>query len=201
MNEIGSQRPTDGRGPLSNRLAIRTSVRSASGRPSSVILPGRPRCGPIGRGGEHATQIHVASAARANERQRTAGREREPVPEDRLRPGDGVCQVMVDSALSAGPHVKSGKLKLLGVGTENRMASWPQTPTLSESGLQSPKFRQTLEGQGAIPGATTPAEMDAFLKGRNLEVGQVDPRAEHQDQLIRLRRPGTAPGPPSRGSG
>ena len=109
----------------------------------------------------------------------------------------GVCQVMFDSALSAGPHVKSGKLKLLGVGTENRMSSWPQTPTLSESGLpgfsaytwtalfapagtsadivqkvsadtnkilQSPRFRQTLEAQGAIPGATTPAEMDAFLK-------------------------------------
>lgn len=47
----------------------------------------------------------------------------------------GVCQVMFDSALSAGPHVKSGKLKLLGVSTENRMTSWPNARTLSESGL------------------------------------------------------------------
>ncbi len=47
----------------------------------------------------------------------------------------GVCQVMFDSALSAGPHVKSGKLKLLGVSTDSRMAVWPSAPTVSESGV------------------------------------------------------------------
>lgn len=109
----------------------------------------------------------------------------------------GTCQVMFDSALSAGPHVKAAKLKLLGVSTENRMPSWPQAQTLSESGLpgfsaytwtalfapagtspdivkkinsdvnkilRSQKVRETLEVQGAIPGATTPSQMDAFLK-------------------------------------
>ena len=109
----------------------------------------------------------------------------------------GVCQVMFDSALSAGPHVKSGKLKLLGVSTGSRMPSWPNARTLSESGLpgfsaytwtalfapagtspdivkkinadtnrvlQSPRIRQTLEAQGAIPGAGSAADMGAFLK-------------------------------------
>ena len=109
----------------------------------------------------------------------------------------GTCQVMFDSALSAGPHVKSAKLKLLGVTTENRMLSWPQAPTLSESGLpgfsaytwtalfapagtspdivkkinadvnkvlRAQKVRETLEMQGAVPGVTTPKQMDAFLK-------------------------------------
>lgn len=109
----------------------------------------------------------------------------------------GTCHVMFDSALSAGPHVKSAKLKLLGVSTESRMPSWPQAPTLSESGLpgfsaytwtgllapagtspdivkkinadvnkmlRSQKVGETLTAQGAIPGATTPPQMDAFLK-------------------------------------
>lgn len=47
----------------------------------------------------------------------------------------GTCQVMFDSALSAGPHVRSGKLKLLAVSTESRMPTWPQALTVAESGL------------------------------------------------------------------
>ena len=47
----------------------------------------------------------------------------------------GTCQVMFDAALSAGPHVRGGKLKLLAVSTENRMPSWPQALTVAESGL------------------------------------------------------------------
>lgn len=47
----------------------------------------------------------------------------------------GVCHVLFDSALSAGPHVKSGKLRALAIGTEQRVASWPDTPTVAESGV------------------------------------------------------------------
>jgi tripartite-type tricarboxylate transporter receptor subunit TctC len=47
----------------------------------------------------------------------------------------GVCNVMFDSALSSGPHVKSGKLKVLAVTTKNRLKSWPNVPTLAESVL------------------------------------------------------------------
>ena len=47
----------------------------------------------------------------------------------------GVCHVLFDSALSAGPHVKSGKLRALAIGTEKRVASWPDTPTVAESGV------------------------------------------------------------------
>ncbi|MEI2417424.1 tripartite tricarboxylate transporter substrate binding protein [Orrella sp. JC864] len=47
----------------------------------------------------------------------------------------GVCHVLFDSALSAGPHVKSGKLRALAIGTEQRAASWPDTPTVAESGV------------------------------------------------------------------
>jgi len=47
----------------------------------------------------------------------------------------GVCNVMFDAALSSGPQVKNGKMKLLAIGTEQRDPSWPDTPTVSESGL------------------------------------------------------------------
>ncbi|NYT78344.1 tripartite tricarboxylate transporter substrate binding protein [Alcaligenaceae bacterium] len=45
----------------------------------------------------------------------------------------GVCHVLFDSALSAGPHVASGKLKLIAVGTESRLDAWPQTPAIAET--------------------------------------------------------------------
>ncbi|MDA7418102.1 tripartite tricarboxylate transporter substrate binding protein [Xenophilus arseniciresistens] len=47
----------------------------------------------------------------------------------------GICNVMFDSALTAGPHVRSGKLKLLAVGTDSRMTAFPSVPTVSESGV------------------------------------------------------------------
>ena len=49
----------------------------------------------------------------------------------------GTCNVLFDSALSAGPHVKGGKLKLLAVSTDKRMPSWPDAATVAESGLPS----------------------------------------------------------------
>lgn len=45
----------------------------------------------------------------------------------------GVCDVLFDSALSAGPHVKSGKLNVIAIGTEKRVDSWPGLPTVGET--------------------------------------------------------------------
>lgn len=45
----------------------------------------------------------------------------------------GVCDVLFDSALSAGPHVKGGKLALIAVGVEDRLDAWPDTPTVAET--------------------------------------------------------------------
>jgi tripartite-type tricarboxylate transporter receptor subunit TctC len=47
----------------------------------------------------------------------------------------GVCHVIFDSALSSGPHVRSGKLKALGIASTKRLQAWPNVPTISESGL------------------------------------------------------------------
>ena len=47
----------------------------------------------------------------------------------------GVCSVLFDSALSSGPQVRSGKLKVLATGSKARLSSWPDVATLAESGL------------------------------------------------------------------
>lgn len=47
----------------------------------------------------------------------------------------GTCDMMFDAALSSGPQVKNGKMKLLAIGTAQRDPSWPDTPTVAESGL------------------------------------------------------------------
>ncbi len=73
----------------------------------------------------------------------------------------GVCSVLFDSVLSAGPHVKSGKLKVLATGNKQRLASWPQVPTLAESGLAG--FEAFTWGALLAP-AGTPPEIVARLQ-------------------------------------
>jgi tripartite-type tricarboxylate transporter receptor subunit TctC len=66
----------------------------------------------------------------------------------------GVCSVLFDSVLSAGPHVKSGKLKVLAAGTRERLSSWPNVPTVSESGLNG--FEASTWGALLAPAGTPP---------------------------------------------
>src|SRR3954467_7205749 len=47
----------------------------------------------------------------------------------------GQVQMKVGSAVQNIPHVRSGKLRALGVGGKNRLAALPDVPTFAESGL------------------------------------------------------------------
>ncbi|WP_135468416.1 Bug family tripartite tricarboxylate transporter substrate binding protein [Crenalkalicoccus roseus] len=47
----------------------------------------------------------------------------------------GECDVLFDSALSSGPQVRAGRLKVLAISTARRIPSWPDVPTIAESGL------------------------------------------------------------------
>ena len=47
----------------------------------------------------------------------------------------GQVQLMFDVFTTSSPHLRSGKLKLLGVGTVRRSALAPDTPTLAEAGV------------------------------------------------------------------
>lgn len=49
----------------------------------------------------------------------------------------GQAHVAVATAVTAGPHIRSGRLKPLATGAAKRMASMPELPTAIESGLPS----------------------------------------------------------------
>ena len=47
----------------------------------------------------------------------------------------GQVQIMFDVFTTSGPHIKSGKLRLLGVGSPRRSSLAPESPTLNEVGV------------------------------------------------------------------
>ena len=47
----------------------------------------------------------------------------------------GQVPMLFNDPISAMPHIKSGKLKLLAVGTPKRSAAVPDTPTMIEAGV------------------------------------------------------------------
>jgi len=69
----------------------------------------------------------------------------------------GQVDVMFDNLITAMPHVKSGKLRLLGVGGERRIAAFPGVPAIGEL---LPGFRcETWMALVAPPGTSmAPAE-------------------------------------------
>ncbi len=65
-----------------------------------------------------------------------------------------------DTASSAGPHVKEGRLRALAVSTTARMSSYPTVPTLAEQGLAGYNFSVY---QGLLARAGTPPDVVARL--------------------------------------
>jgi tripartite-type tricarboxylate transporter receptor subunit TctC len=66
----------------------------------------------------------------------------------------GHTQLAVGSVLASMPHLKSGKLKALGVGSTKRVSALPDLPTIDESGL--PGY-QAVNWWGIIAPVGTPA--------------------------------------------
>jgi tripartite-type tricarboxylate transporter receptor subunit TctC len=64
----------------------------------------------------------------------------------------GRLHAAISSIVSAGPHVKSGKLNALGVTTSRRSPEWPDVPTIAEQGL--PGFEATAWYGLAVPAKT-----------------------------------------------
>jgi len=64
----------------------------------------------------------------------------------------GTADIAFIAAPPAVPMIKAGKVKLLGVASLKRAASFPDTPTLAESGF--PKFEVTSAYGLVAPGAT-----------------------------------------------
>jgi len=79
----------------------------------------------------------------------------------------GQVELLLASAISAGPHLKTGKLRALGVTSAKRAAGLPDLPTIAESGLRG--FDVT-GWYGLVAPAGTPA---AILRSLNAEVGRI----------------------------
>ena len=72
----------------------------------------------------------------------------------------GQIAFMFASPLEVMPHVKSGKLNVLGVTSAKRLSYWPEVPTVIESGY--PDY-EALAWFGVVAPAATPREVVAKL--------------------------------------
>ncbi len=89
----------------------------------------------------------------------------------------GTCQVLFDSAVSSGQHVRSGKLKALAIATAERVPSWEKLPTVSESGV--PGFNAYTWGALLAPAGTP----KAIVNKLNAEVVRILASPEVRDYL------------------
>src|SRR5260221_10477999 len=75
----------------------------------------------------------------------------------------GEVPVMFLPAITAGPHVASGRLRALAVTGRERLAAFPDLPTVSESGL--PGY-ESSQWYGVLAPAGTPLEIRDFLNSK-----------------------------------
>ncbi len=72
----------------------------------------------------------------------------------------GQVQLMFADAPSALPHIRSGRLKALGVGNPTRSALAPEIPTIAEAGLRG---YESYSWAGVVVPAATPKDIVAKL--------------------------------------
>jgi tripartite-type tricarboxylate transporter receptor subunit TctC len=72
----------------------------------------------------------------------------------------GQVQMGFTATISGMPHVRSGKLKVLGMTSARRMQSFPDVPTIDEAGV--PGF-ELINWYGLFAPAKTPAVIVAAL--------------------------------------
>ena len=93
----------------------------------------------------------------------------------------GQCQVMFATALSVQPHIKSGRLRPLAVTTSRRSATFPDLPTVAETGVKG--FEATT-WHGVVVTAGTP---QAVIDRLNAEINKI---LKMPDMRERLRNQG-----------
>jgi tripartite-type tricarboxylate transporter receptor subunit TctC len=98
----------------------------------------------------------------------------------------GEVHLTYSSIPSILPHVRSGRLRSLGIGNAQRLASLPDIPTIAESGL--PGYEAYSWG-----GMVAPAKTPSAIVGRlNREINEILRNREVIDQLT---KEGTLPVP------
>ena len=91
----------------------------------------------------------------------------------------GDAQMMIDGLTSSLPHVQSGKLRALGVGTAQRLADMPEFPAVAET---VPGYTGSTWLGMFAPGGT-PADVVAKLQAGIAKVVQ---RPDVREKLVKL---------------
>jgi tripartite-type tricarboxylate transporter receptor subunit TctC len=81
----------------------------------------------------------------------------------------GNVQIAIDTVTVTKPHIDSGRLRLIAVGTLERLPAWPDTPTIAEQGFPG---LEAVAWLGVLLPAKTSAERvkqlsDAIVKAVN----------------------------------
>jgi len=92
----------------------------------------------------------------------------------------GQVSMMFAQMSSVLPHIKSGKLRALGVASLKRSPVMPDTPTIAEQGL--PRFEAVSWYALMVPAGTPRAVIDKL----NAETGKLFSRPELKDKLAAL---------------
>ena len=79
----------------------------------------------------------------------------------------GDAPVMFLPAINAGPHIAAGKLRALAVTSRERLAAFPDVPTVAESGL--PGY-ESSQWYGLLAPVGTPREIGDFLTGQMMRI-------------------------------
>jgi tripartite-type tricarboxylate transporter receptor subunit TctC len=135
--------------------------------------PGKVSAGTAGVGGAQDIAARLFQSMTGTEMINVGYRGGAPALADLLA---GQIDLMFETSPTAVPYVKSGKLRALGVTTDKRIASLPDVPTVSESGL--PGFHSVTWIGLAAPAGTPPAVVARL----NAEVQKVlaDPAVQKQ---------------------
>ncbi|MGE0559475.1 MAG: Bug family tripartite tricarboxylate transporter substrate binding protein [Burkholderiales bacterium] len=84
----------------------------------------------------------------------------------------GNVQVMFSSVTQTLPHVRSGRLKILAVGSQERSPVVPDVPTVTESGI--PGYNVTIWWGFAAPQGVPKPRMARLLKEMNAVLDEAD---------------------------
>ncbi len=97
----------------------------------------------------------------------------------------GSSSMMFDSIPASMPHVKAGKLRVLAVASNHRLAMLPDVPTVAESGLQG--FGADNVYGVMVPKGTPPQAIAALTRAVRAAVDAPDVRQRLQEQGVELR--------------
>ena len=92
----------------------------------------------------------------------------------------GQINLAIAAAVSALPHIKSGRLRVLAIGDSKRSTILPDLPTIAEAGV--PGYQAAIWSGMLAPAKTPPAIIDKLYK----ETARVVLAADFREKLVQL---------------